>query len=221
MDGNHFSHSLGVSELEELRRVLSPERIRSYQRASEGDVGAAVQLHTWNTMISGAFYGPLQAVELALRNAVHECLSAVHGRRWFESGRILARNELRRVEEAQSQVTRKQKKPTPDRVVAELSFGFWVALFAKRYDVLWNADLHRVFTPTPPRRDLQDELAQLRRLRNLIAHHESIHHLPLGKRHEGLLWVLELISPVAAEWVGHCSRVPEILSKPHKMTDRF
>lgn len=221
MDGNHFSQFLGASELEELRRVLSPERIRSYQLAANGDVRGAVQLHIWNTMISGAFYGPLQAVELVLRNAVHDCLSTVHGQRWFQSGRILARNELRRVDEAHSQVTRKQKRLTPDRVVAELSFGFWVALFAKRYDVLWNTELHRVFTPTPSRRDLQGELAQLRTLRNLIAHHETIHHLPLGERHQGLLWVLELISPVAATWVEHCIRVPEILSKPDKITDQF
>ena len=221
MSGNHFSQSLGASELEELRRVLSPQRFKSYQWAAGGDARAAVHLHTWNTMISGAFYGPLQAVEIALRNAVHGCLSAVHGQLWFQSSQILAWNERRRVDEAQSQMTRKRKRPTPDRIVAELSFGFWVALFAKRYDVLWNAELHRVFTPTPSRRALQGELAQLRTLRNLVAHHETIHHLPLGERHEGLLWVLELISPVAAAWVERCSRVPEILSKPDKITDQF
>ena len=221
MDGNHFSDSLSASELRELSRVLSPERTKSYQRSARGDARAAVQLHTWNTMVSGAFYGPLQVVELALRNAVHDRLSPVHGQQWFQSGQILARNELRRVREAQSQVTRKRKRPMPHRVMAELSFGFWVALFARRYDKLWNTELHRVFAPTPSRRELHGELAELRKLRNLIAHHESIHHLPLHDRHDGILWVLEMISPVAAAWVGHCSRVPEILADPSRSADWF
>lgn len=42
-----------------------------------------------------------------------------------------------------------------------------------------------------------------------------------GNHFSQTLGVSEMISPVAAAWVGHCSRVPEILSKPDKITDQF
>ena len=221
MGGNHFYRSLSESELAEFSRVLSPERVDGYRRAVRGGARTAIQLHAWNTEVSGAFYGPLQMVELALRNIVHQHLSATHGRQWLQSRQVLNRNELVRVDEARAHLTRKGRRPTPDRLVAELSFGFWVALFAKRYDALWHTDLHLGFTPTPTRRALRRELEELRNLRNRIAHHESIHHLPLAERHDGILWVLGMISPVAAAWVSQHSRVPAILGDPDRSPDRF
>ena len=172
-------------------------------------------------MTDNGISGPLSASELALRNAVHDCVSAVHGRQWLGDRQVLQGNELRRVDDARSQVRRERKNPTADRVVAELSFGFWLSLFARRYDGLWNAVLNRAFTPTPLRRDLYARLAQLRDLRNRIAHHEPIHHLALSDYYDGALWVLERISPVAAAWVSQHSRVPQILADPDKSADRF
>ena len=221
MTDNGISGPLSASELAELCRVLSTERFKSYLWSARGDASQAIQLHAWNTMVSGAFYGPLQMVELALRNAVHDCVSAVHGRQWLGDRQVLQGNELRRVDEARSQVRRERKNPTADRVVAELSFGFWLSLFARRYDGLWNAVLNRAFTPTPLRRDLYARLAQLRDLRNRIAHHEPIHHLALSDYYDGALWVLERISPVAAAWVSQHSRVPEILADSDRSADRF
>lgn len=221
MDGNHFYRSMSESELAEFSRVLSPGRVSGYRWAVGGDARTAIQLHAWNTKISGAFYGPLQTVELALRNIVHQHLSLSHGSKWLQSRQVLNRNELIRVEEARAHLTRKRRRPTPDRLVAELNFGFWVALFAKRYDALWHTDLHRGFTPTPTRRALRRELEELRNLRNRIAHHESIHHLPLAERHDGILWVLGMISPVAADWVDQHSRVPGILADPNRSADRL
>ena len=221
MTDKDLSGSLTASEVAELGRVLSTERFSSYLLAARGDASQAIQLHAWNTMVSGAFYGPLQMVEIALRNAVHDYVSAVHGRQWLGDRQVLQGNELRRVDEARAQVRGKRKNPTADRVVAELSFGFWLSLSARRYDGLWNAVLNRAFVPTPPRRDLYARLAQLRDLRNRIAHHEPIHHLTLGDHYEAALWVLERISPVAAVWVSRHSRVPTILGDPERSPERF
>ena len=210
-----------TSEIAELRRVLSGDRFASYLRAAGGDAAKAIELHAWNTMVSGAFYGPLQMVELALRNAVHDHLSAAYGRQWLGNRQILRENEMRRVDDAREQVKRQRKRLTPGRVVAELSFGFWVSLFARRYDALWNAQLNQAFSPAMKRKDLYDKLAELRDLRNRIAHHEPIHGLPLADLHDSILWVLERISPVAAVWVSHHSRVPTILGDPERSHDRF
>lgn len=221
MPDNGNPSLLSTSELAELRRVLSNERFNTYLRATEGDARKALELHMWNTMVSSAFYGPLQVVELSLRNAADDCLSTRHGRHWFSDPQILRRKELRRVAEARNQVRDQRKRLTPGRVVTELSFGFWVSLFAKRYDPLWNAHLNKAFGPATTRRELYDKLAQLRHLRNRIAHHEPIHHLALGDHYEAALWVLERISPVAAVWVSRHSRVPTILGDPERSPDQF
>ena len=80
------------------------------------------------------------------------------------------------IELATKQLHERGKLPTADYVVSELSFTFWVALFANVYDqTLWRTDLHRIFTPrTKNRHGLHDSLDRLRNLRNRIAHHEPI-----------------------------------------------
>ena len=66
-----------------------------------------MRLYTWNTAISAAFYGPLQGLEVALRNAMSNALTATYGVHWYDSAacgfdagtlnRIMAaKNELQR-----------------------------------------------------------------------------------------------------------------------------
>lgn len=61
--------------LEALETSLSPERMATYVNAAGGNREKALRLYTWNTAISAAFYGPLQGLEIALRNAAHHHLS--------------------------------------------------------------------------------------------------------------------------------------------------
>lgn len=68
-----------------LETSLSPERIATYTRETGGDRQQAIKLYTWNTAISAAFYGPLQSLEVALRNAMHCQLSAKYGLDWYEN----------------------------------------------------------------------------------------------------------------------------------------
>ena len=219
MTDNTFPSSMGKAELDELLRVLSPERVRSYQRATNGHPREAIQLHVWNTLVSGAFYGPLQTVEIALRNAIHDRLSRSQGPRWLQSHEILLRRELEKVDEARRKLRRKSLSSA--QLVPELGFGFWVGLLDRRYDVLWRTELHRAFAPGTARSGLHKELVKLRDLRNRIAHHEPVHSLPLDEHHESLLWVLGMFSPVAAEWVSSHSRVPGILATPDRRTEWF
>ena len=56
--------------LDGLEAAFSPERIGTYLQAAQEDRAQALRLYTWNTAISAAFYGPLQALEVVLRNAI-------------------------------------------------------------------------------------------------------------------------------------------------------
>ena len=54
-------------------------------RPAEGDRKRALELYTWNTKISAAFYGPLQGLEIALRNAIHQQLTRCYSAAWYDN----------------------------------------------------------------------------------------------------------------------------------------
>ena len=82
--------------LDALQASLSRERLGTYLDAAGGDQEGAIRLHVWNTAVSAAFYGPLQGLEVALRNAIHRRLSERYGEAWYDNpGAGLDRGALR------------------------------------------------------------------------------------------------------------------------------
>jgi hypothetical protein len=106
----------------------------------------------------------------------------------------------------------------PPRVVAVLSFGFWVSLLGPGpsglYEMrLWRPILHHAFPHAKlPRKDVHHPLDQLRLLRNRIAHHEPIFTRPLADDDQSVFQILSWICPDTATWVAHHSTVPTVLA---------
>jgi hypothetical protein len=50
--------------------ALSPERLATYLAAAGADYAAALRLYVWNTRINAALHGPLQTLEILIRNAL-------------------------------------------------------------------------------------------------------------------------------------------------------
>ena len=115
--------------LRALEASLSSEGLTAYRRDTGGKLERALGLYHWNTEISAALYGPLQGLEVAMRNAVHRELSTVYGAFWYDHPALplspVAKILLR---DAKATIAQRQKPVIPPRVVAELSFGFWVSL---------------------------------------------------------------------------------------------
>ena len=85
-------HRPGVKEfsytddlLDELEASLSRERLGTYLDAAGGDQEGAIRLHAWNTAVSAAFYGPLQGLEVTLRNAMYRGLAGHYGEAWYDN----------------------------------------------------------------------------------------------------------------------------------------
>ena len=74
---NHFHADAATAAA--LSASLSPERLATYLRATQGVMDHALALHVRNAALGSAFFGPLQALEVALRNAMHRELSAAYG----------------------------------------------------------------------------------------------------------------------------------------------
>ena len=71
--------------LGDLEASFSPERMSRYVAAAGGDRERAVALYAWNTVVSGAFYEPLQGLEIALRHALHGQLTRCYGEAWYDN----------------------------------------------------------------------------------------------------------------------------------------
>jgi Swt1-like HEPN/Abi-like protein len=199
--------------LPNLIKAVSSERFEKYRRLAASDA-AAWELYSANVAYSAAFYAPLQALEVALRNAVDRELSHRHPS-WLTGTSILHGPELRQVAEARDRLARQSKPADHGRLIAELSFGFWSGLFANAYDTdLWRTALHRLLYPRQQRPQIHDMLERLRTLRNRIAHHEPIIQRRLMDDQQRIVDLLSWIDPATARWVDERSRVLGLLVLP-------
>ena len=212
-----FKYSQSVQN--SLKSSVSEQRLSKFLQETQGDLEKAFQLYTWDTAISSAFYGPLQGVEVTLRNALHREMTKLHDENWFDEPRCqLNYSSNLKIENAKKEL-RKAKKPLESgRIVAELSLGFWVSLLGsggKKYNYemnLWRPALYKASPHKKlSRKEAHKRLDFLRNFRNRIAHHEPIFHRDLKADYKSILEVSGWICPDTAKWIEHHSRVEEIL----------
>lgn len=200
-----------------VRRALSEERLVSYDSWAGGDQAVGLKLYEWNTVASAACYGTLQAVEVVLRNAIHDQLTAMHGAgglpgTWLDDpAQLLEPRRVADIAAARRRLARLGRPPTPGRVVAELPFGFWRYLLSARYEqFLWTPALRHAFPYLQPqrRRAIAEPVERLHYLRNRIAHHEPIHRRALASDYADMLTIVGVICPHTRGWAEATSYVP-------------
>ena len=160
-------------------QCLTHKRLRPYMDDAHGEVHAALGLYERNILWSARLWIGMHLLEVTLRNRVDETLCGFFGQDWLMPERNLLRpREIEKVLDAQDTLEKYRKKITRDGIIAELSFGFWVFLFSRKYDdrerAFWRKALYRLF-PGQRRRQVHDKLQDIRKLRNRLAHHERIY----------------------------------------------
>jgi hypothetical protein len=78
-----FDYSPGHASA--IEASMTPVRMAAYLAASKGDPVKALRLYERNTLLSEAFYSPLQTVEIVIRNAFHKQLLNSFGPQWYDS----------------------------------------------------------------------------------------------------------------------------------------
>ncbi len=187
-----------------LEKYLSAERLAAYYDLADRDKVRAIKLYEHNTECSEALYGVIQGFEIALRNAIHNEMVSALGANWYERIK-LQQYDKDLVSKAKKKIRRKKRAIGPSRVIAELTFGFWVNLFAAHYEkALWVKHLHLICLPKMKRSNLYNRLLYIRALRNRIAHHERIvGNRDLPKDYQDVLDAIGWISPGIQSWVRH------------------
>jgi len=218
---------LDAGSLLGLEALLSEPRFAPYLSRYKGDRALALRLYTWNLAVCSALWGPINVIEVAVRNAIHDRLVKRTGRGdWWNDPHVhLCRNERASIDSAVTTLVRRgTAEPTSDQVVAATSFGLWVGLTSpgvardRLYDyetTLWQPRLQHAFPHRGNRRRrkyIHAKLDDIRVLRNRIAHHEPIYRSPLGVLYDDILEIAAMIHPEAHEFIAGYSCAGKVIA---------
>ena len=131
----------------DLHPTVSAERLGTYQLAANRDEARALDLYIWNAHVGEAFHLPIQATEVALRNAINNALIRRFGPDWWNTAAFLNIASARQKKDITDVTRRIQKRGSTlctGQIVANLSFGFWAGMLDSSYQV---ALPHRVGPP--------------------------------------------------------------------------
>lgn len=171
----------------EFEQVMTPVRMGRYLAACGHNTKKAMTLYRLNLRLSQELFTVISCFEIALRNAVDKhCLNNL-GNDWLKTGASPAgifdnRNCRLTARNINVAVTKLSRLYTHNKLVAELGFGFWRYMFAPHQYAATGRNLLGVFpakpSSTPAAQYNQtyvfNQLAQINKLRNRIAHHEPI-----------------------------------------------
>lgn len=159
----------------------------------------------WNMALADALHCSLATDEILLRNTIHTTLRTFVGRDdWYDRDDLLEEGQRKDRDKAKKHISTRGRAITPERVIAQLTFGFWVTLLSKPYNErFWRSDLRtppnlKVAFPYAPaksrRNDIQAKFYAASNLRNLAFHHEPIFDLrsladDYRRIYEGIGWI--------------------------------
>jgi len=151
-------------------------------------------------------FGLIHHFEILLRNAIDGALGKSQPQlpitaTWLLDFEALRLDGIRQVIGAIGRLER-GKGVTRDRVVAGLPFSFWTDLFGRRYENLWRQRLHAAFPHgTLTRKEIGVRLKRIQRLRNRVAHHDSLLGQDVISCLEEMLAMAAWIDPAARGWL--------------------
>lgn len=227
-----------VSYADGMWKALSQERLEGGYGGSGVSRVELLSRYVWNVALCEALYPSLQALEVALRNTLFNAGAAVYPIAapakgqvpcWLDAPGLLQPDEAASVAAAKARLRSVGKPLEPGRLVAELTFGFWTALFDVRYEntrILWpRLFSQKIFADAPKklknRKSLSPLLNRVRHLRNRAFHHEPIWHWSdLSDQHAVTLDLIGWMSPPLRQTVEALDRFRAVHSAgPHPLLD--
>ena len=203
--------------------TISPERFGSYLKAAGHDQVVAFELYVWNAHMGEAFYTPLQAAEIALRNRIDICLRANFGEHWWRSEAFLlliAADKRRAIRTVEKRVLKRELPLVTAQIVAGLSFGFWIEVLKPHFAIVsWNETFSEIFPHVPggeSQETLLEKVISIVELRNRISHHEPIFQRDLSKDYATVMTLLKWMCPSTHDWIKPHCRVPAVLRQKPK-----
>lgn len=201
---NQYSSGLTDDEVSKIIDVVGRERLSSYLKYTASD-REALALYQVNGELSKHIHEVIGGFEVTLRNSVSTAISG-HLERddWYRCRPFLQKLEKSRrdnIREVRSRLTSDRREHTTGRVVAGLSFHFWVSMHEAKYrDFIWTPFLHKMWPPKSNLRRFHKDLLKTRDFRNRIAHYEPIINEKWHKRIDMIWERYAELAPEKAAW---------------------
>lgn len=195
----------------DLEALLSEKRLATYYKLFPTDKQKAIQYYQLNTQISESLYPLLSNFEVVLRNAIHNSFK-VHYKtdNWY--AQVTYRELDDQIRIAQGKILASHNQVTTDKLVAELTLGFWTSLLNKQYARdFWKPMMHAfplISNQLKHRDKIAFKLNQIRKFRNRIFHYEPICNnlAALSTNHSNILEVLNWVNIDIVTWTKQIDR---------------
>lgn len=174
-------------EYNDFEKALSKPRIGRFLIAAEQDKEKALRLYLQNIELSKTLFGLLSVFEVTIRNYIDkhyrekfadsEWLKNQCGQGGMFSHPSFIKYGFEPRTKILTTIAKLGNKYTHDRLVAELSFGFWNYMFAPIQFLIGGQSLHKIYENRPKgtnQKLIFNQLDEIRSLRNRIAHHEPL-----------------------------------------------
>jgi len=200
-------------------KVFSIQRMEKYFTKYPDDEQSAIAHYHLNIMLSEGFYLTLSMFEVALRNSLNQELTKSFGANWylkFESIPGL-RNLKNNINTAKKQIVNHNETITTNKIVAELTLGFWVRLLNAEYELILWKPLRKAFPYLEKRKRQRNKVSapinKIRNFRNRVFHYEPISwNLDnLKEVHNTILKVLHWLNCDLPQIANKYDRIPELL----------
>lgn len=197
----------------DLISSISSERFYTYRNQQLSDKETFAN-YLWNIELSESVYPVINVFEIALRNNIYHAFQKSFHPGWLHGKGALNLNsrQIDQINNAKNLIQRRGRV-TDSKIVSELSLGFWVSLFNRRYyQSIWLVVLQRnerqrnnIFPGArrPAYHVLKARAERIRDLRNLISHHESIlrfeapnEHYDLRTRYKEIVEMIGWLHPM-------------------------
>ncbi|MBK7505432.1 MAG: Abi family protein [Bacteroidetes bacterium] len=198
-------------QVAELEKLLSQSRLATYYQLFPNDKQIAIEYYQLNTQIAESLYPLLSNLEIVLRNTIHNSFS-IHFKNsnWYT---LVNYPELQdQINIAKSKITASKNQITIDKLVSELTFGFWTSLFNKNYAKDYWKPLMYAFPLLDKQQKHRNLIAfklnNIRKFRNRIFHYEPICNdlNILSINHANILEILQAINTDIVLWTKQIDR---------------
>lgn len=174
-------------EYKKFEETISASRMSRYLNGCSGDTRKAMRLYRENLRLSQQMFTIISCFEISLRNAIDKELTGKLGKDWLRdsvmSGGIFDNSKFDKT----GKIIKKAYKGlssnyTHFKLIAEMEFGIWKYMFSNPQYKATGRCLLNIF-PNKPKSTpsahydnsfLFNELDNINKLRNRIAHHEPI-----------------------------------------------
>lgn len=195
------------NQFDSLETALTQIRLQVYRGNTKEEI---INNYLNNIEICRAFYPLLHFFEVCLRNAIDKSLTAyVNGQEWMDILPLDSKSKLK-IFNAKQTIKLHRHIVTHDRIVAELSLGFWTSFVSKKFSQYpFQGYVLRFAFPNCPKylrtaKNMQKRFESFRILRNRISHCERINHFKnLTILHAELLesigWIEKEVADLASK----------------------